>query len=156
MKNKTNEQLLIDYAKVLDELIERNVLRTRNNPVADYAEYLVQEKMKCSLQPNSKSCYDAIDSIGNRIQIKSRRWNDNRQSKHLGIIRNLHDKKFDQLVVIFFDNGFDVKKAYQMDHKTVVKYAKENEHQHGHILILNNKILLDENIKDITNIFSRY
>lgn len=155
MKNKSNEELLEEYSKILDTLIHRKVLRTRNNPVADYAEYLVKERMKCKLEPNSKSGYDAVDPKGKKIQIKSRRWNDKRQSRHLGIIRNLNEHKFDYLIAIFFDNEFNVKEAYKMNHNTVVKHAKNNDHQHGHIIILNNKVLKDKNIIDIKNKFQK-
>lgn len=42
------------YADILEELNCRNVVRTYNSPVGDYAEWLVAEKLDFVLEHNSK------------------------------------------------------------------------------------------------------
>jgi hypothetical protein len=72
----------------LDELERRDVIRTRNNPVSEYTEWLVAEKMQMELAPPSTKGYDATTSGGRKIQIKSRKNNLRNKSLVLGIIRN--------------------------------------------------------------------
>ena len=52
-----------------------------------------------------------MDKKGKKIQVKSGRFSKYRQSRHMGIIRNLEDKKFDYLIAILFDNEFKVIEA---------------------------------------------
>ena len=49
----TRPQLLQCFADILDELKERRIVRTRNNPVADYAEWLVTRQLGLSLERSS-------------------------------------------------------------------------------------------------------
>jgi len=79
-------ELLRCFANILDELKERKVVRTRNNPVADYAEWLVTQQLGLSLERSSKRGYDAIDQNGKRYQIKSRRLDPTNESKLLSVI----------------------------------------------------------------------
>ena len=45
MKEKSSIELMNMYADILEELNCRNVVRTYNSPVGDYAEWLVAEKL---------------------------------------------------------------------------------------------------------------
>lgn len=87
-------ELLGMYSDIINELRKRGTIRTKNNPVADYAEYLVKRNFGYKLQTNSKAGYDAIDNKGKKFQVKSRRIDDRNKSRQLGIIRNLDNKPF--------------------------------------------------------------
>lgn len=39
-------ELLRCFADILDELKQRGIVRTRNNPVADYAEWLTKPRFR--------------------------------------------------------------------------------------------------------------
>jgi len=54
--------LLGCFADIFDELKQRGVVRTRNNPVAYYAEWLVAQRLDLSLEYNSKFGYDATNT----------------------------------------------------------------------------------------------
>ena len=45
IKDKSSIELMNMYAEILAELNSRNVVRTYNSPVGDYAEWLVAEKL---------------------------------------------------------------------------------------------------------------
>lgn len=60
-------QLLKLYADVLVELKKRNVVRSSNNPVSDFCEWLVADSLGLTLQPNSTSGFDAFLCCGNWI-----------------------------------------------------------------------------------------
>ena len=69
----TIAELLATHSAVLDELRHRNVIRSKNNPTGDYAEWLVSTKLGLTLETNSVKGFDATDLHGLRYQIKGRR-----------------------------------------------------------------------------------
>jgi len=144
--------LLIQFAKTLDELKRRGVVRTRNNPVADYAEWLTVDALGLTLERNSKSGFDAKNNKGKKFQIKGRRLDKSNQSRQLSVIRNLDEKEFDYLIGIIFDHDFIVKEAYKIPHKLISRYARFSKHQNGHILQLKGPILQDSNVEDLTSV----
>src|SRR5947209_7395503 len=85
----TVPDLLGLYVSVLAELRRRKVVRTSNNPVGDYAEWLVADRLNLALTNNSNAGYDAVDVNGLRYQIKSRRLTPENPSTQLGAIRDL-------------------------------------------------------------------
>jgi hypothetical protein len=147
--------LLRHFADIMDELKQRGVVRTRNNPVGDYAEWLVAQRLDLSLERNSKSGYDATNTSGERFQIKSRRLDPSNNSRQLSVIRNLDAGEFDYLIGILFDRDFTVNKAYKVPHGIIAKYARFSKHQNGHILHLRGDILRDPCVEDITHVFSK-
>lgn len=90
LKRKTSSELLAIYSKIIDELKEREVIRTRNNPASDYAELLVSRALGLSLMSNSNAGYDAISDDGIKYQIKARRISKDNRSKQLSVIRDLN------------------------------------------------------------------
>jgi hypothetical protein len=150
-KRYSTQELLNCFAIVLDELRAREVIRTRNNPVSDYAEWLVAEKLGLKLQTNATKGYDAIGPDGKHYQIKARRLERSDSSRQLGIIRNLESKDFDYLAAVLFDNNFEIKEAYLIPHRRVSKFGSFSKHQNGHILQLKGKLLEPPGVKDITS-----
>jgi hypothetical protein len=64
--------LLAQYASILVELRRRGVVRTRNAPLGDYAEYVAKLVYGGTLAPNSEKSYDVIADDGRLIQVKAR------------------------------------------------------------------------------------
>ena len=67
------KELLNQHSSTIDELKRRKIVRTKNNPVGDYTEWLVAKGLGLELAGNSIAGYDGIDSEGTKIQIKGRR-----------------------------------------------------------------------------------
>jgi hypothetical protein len=135
----------------MDELKKRGVVRTRNNPVSDYAEWLVHKKMGFRLTGNSTQGVDATDDKGIRYQVKARHLISRSSSKQLGVIRNFKKKQFDFLIVVMFDRDFNIESAFQIPHGLISKYARFSRHQNGHILIMRGGVLSDSRTRDITS-----
>ena len=137
-------KLLGFYSGVMEALRTKKVLRSSNNPVADYGEFYVAKKLRLELAPKSNKAYDAFDkSTSVRFQIKSRRitqWNTSRQ---LGVIRNLFKSEFDFLVAIIFNESFRPIEMYKIPRNIIHKYARFSKLQNGHILIMSGLILRD-------------
>lgn len=148
MKKSSVLKLLQTYAEIINKLREGGVLRSSNNPVADYAEYLVSKKFKLKLAPNSNKSFDATDlKTGEKFQIKSRRLTKFSNRRQLGIIRSLD---FDYLVAVIFKENFEVLEAYKIP-KELIKppYVRFSKLQNGYILILSGPILKDRAVEKI-------
>ncbi|MCJ7490585.1 MAG: hypothetical protein MUP15_00230 [Dehalococcoidia bacterium] len=150
LQRMATPDLLSCFARVLEELQARGVVRTRNNPVADYAEWLTSQRLGLDLAANSRAGYDAIGPNGDRFQIKSRRLASSRGSRQLSVIRNLAAKQFDYLIAIVFDNDFIVTEAYKMPHDVIGRFARFSQHQNGHILHLRGEVLNESGVENIT------
>jgi hypothetical protein len=149
--------LLRLHGRIMDELIKRGVVRSRNNPVADYTEWLVPEALGLRLETKSRKGFDALDPrTGMRYQVKGRQLSPKNKSRQLGVIRDIDEHNFDKLVGVVFGPDFTVKEAYRMSHRTAKKNSKYNEHQRGHILLLDTTVVSDPAVEDITNLIGSY
>lgn len=59
------------WARAMQELRHRSLIRSWNNPVADYAERLVAQELNLDLAPPVAQGCDATDDTGRRYQIKA-------------------------------------------------------------------------------------
>lgn len=150
LSSPTNLELLRMYAAVMEELRRRNVIRTANNPVADYTEWLVSDKLGLRLENSSQAGYDAIDHEGNRYQIKGRRVRRSQVSATLSAIRNLADQGFDWLIAVIFETDFSIRYAAKIPHGLVRDVAAYRAHINGHVLNLHPGILQREGVHDLT------
>lgn len=150
LTGQSNLDLLRLHARVIDELRRRDVLRSKNNPVGDYAEWLVASRLGMSLEGKSNAGYDAIDAAGVRFQIKARRVTSDNGSRQMGVIRKLDEGHFDKLIAILFHSDFSVLAAYVMPHSMIAEFATYKSHPNGHVLHLRGKLLEDDRVQEIT------
>jgi len=142
-----DRELLQHYANLMEKLHQRKLIRSNNNPVSDYAEKIVCEKMGLSIRGKSCKGFDAIDEkSGIRYQIKARRMTSHNKSRQLGVIRNLGQELFDYLVAVIFDESFKPIEIWKIPRETILDYGHNSEHQHGHILVLAGKVLEDKTV----------
>jgi hypothetical protein len=64
--------LLAGYARTLNVLRSRGVIRTANAPVGDFAEWLVWKAFGGRIEPNSTKSHDVTDAVGRKLQVKAR------------------------------------------------------------------------------------
>jgi hypothetical protein len=152
LHGKSIAELLAVHSAVIDELRLRKVLRSKNNPVGDYAEWLVAEKLSLTLAHNSVKGYDAIDRQGIKYQIKSRRVTAGNRSSLLGVIRNLDDCDFDFLVAVIFDEAWNVKYAAKIAHSVITEIATFRTHVNGHTMTLRESSFINPRITSITDV----
>jgi len=104
-------ELLRQYGSLLDQLRERKIMRTANNPLSDYAEVLFCRAFGWTQMDNSESGHDAVDENGIRYQIKARRLLDAKGSRQLSAIRALDTNPFEHLAGVLVDRNFKVLRA---------------------------------------------
>src|SRR5271156_1368529 len=97
LRTFTPPQLLLLHSKVADELRERGITRSANNPTGDLAEYLFCEAFAWKQAGNSQANVDAIGRDGLRYQIKGRRMTRFNNSRQLSAIRDMAGSHFDFL-----------------------------------------------------------
>jgi hypothetical protein len=149
LKTLSVKELLQFHHAILEELKNRKICRTKNNPVSDYAEWLVSTMMGLQLTTNSNHGFDATDSAKKRYQIKCRRVTLENKSRQLGVIRNLEKNAFDFLIVVIFNHEYTIDCAVMMPHEVIADYAAYRKHVNGHIMHLRGKILQDTRVIDI-------
>jgi hypothetical protein len=143
-------QLLAVHARVLGELRTRGVLRTTNNPVADYAELLVCRALSLIPAPNSEKGHDATDADGKRYEIKARRQTKESRPTRFSAIRGLEEGHFDFLVAVLFTEDFRVHRAAMLTREAVAQRAFWQKHVNGWILPLGESLWYDESAQDVT------
>lgn len=146
------KELLCLQAAVIDELKEKKVVRTKNNPLGDYTEWLVAQALDLELQSNSKAGYDGVDKSGLRVQIKGRRVTASNKSRQLSAIRKYEKKDFDMLAAVIYNESFEVIEAFLIPHSVVGEYAPQREHVNARILSLKGPILKDPRVKCIKEV----
>jgi hypothetical protein len=142
-------ELLSTHCAILEELRKRDVVRSKNNPTGDYAEWLVSQKLGLRLETKSAKGYDATDANGVRYQIKGRRVTPDNPSTQLGVIRNLDGKDFDVLIAVVFDESWQVRAAAKIPHDIICKLATFRDHVNGHIMYLRPSVFTHPTVEDL-------
>lgn len=146
-------ELLRLQASATAELKRREIVRTNNNPLGDYTEWLVANTMDLELTSNSKAGYDAISNKGLKFQIKCRRVTPETPSRQLSPIRNYAEKDFDWLIAIIFDKDFNILNAYIMPHSVIGNYYPHRNHVNARVVVMSGAIIKDKKVVEITEKF---
>lgn len=137
LESMDEQSLLNLYSELMEELRDRELIRTSNNPVADYAEKIAVEYMGLTRVGKEVRGYDAVDKNKRKYQIKGRRTTRHNGSRQLGVIRNLNEKLFDYLVAVIFNEDFSVNEIWKVPYRFVKENSRFSKHQNGHIFIAN-------------------
>ena len=141
-------ELLQTSGAIIDELIRRGVARTRNNPIGDYTEWLVCNRLGLERQENNQAAFDAINAQGIRYQIKGRQSEAN--AVRFSTIRDLDQEGFDFVIAVVFNDDYSVRLAAMFSIDVVPRFAHYQQHVNGFTLTLTNNILEQDDVMDIT------
>lgn len=150
LHNLSVNELLKLQSSILEELRARKIVRTLNNPIGDYTEWLVAKALNLELANNSSAGHDAISTDGVRYQIKGRRVTPSNKSTQLGVLRNLDKNDFDILIAVIYNEGFEVRHAISIPHEVIRDYASFRSHTNGHVLLVREPLLKDPRVTDIS------
>jgi hypothetical protein len=143
-------ELLIVGVDAIEELRSRGIVRTGNNPIGDFAEYLFCRAFSWKLADNSRKDADAIGPDGVRYQIKARRLAGKPGDRQLGALRNLPNQRFDKLAAVLFDTRFGVARAVIIPHTLVVANAVHQSHTNSWRFILRDEVWSWRGAEDVT------
>jgi hypothetical protein len=142
--------LLKTHSAVADELRNRKVIRTSNNPLGDVTEHLFQTAFGWNLETNSRAGFDATCTELGRIQIKSRRVSSQNRSRQAGDIRRLGDKLFDYLAGVVFDESYEVHVAMLIPHHLILAKALDIQHTNSSRIYLRDDWVKVSGVRDLT------
>lgn len=146
-------ELLQTRGAVIAELRHRGVVKTENNPIGDYTEWLVcKHLVELEIQGNSQEAFDAVDPQGVKYQIKGRRSSAN--SVQFSAIRKLDDHGFDFVVAVVFNEDYSIRFAFKIAYAAVKQLARYQEHTNSHLLILTEKAVELDGVEDITQLLA--
>jgi hypothetical protein len=150
----TEKQLLSLSSEIIRELRKREIVRTNNPPVGDYAEWLVAKHLNLKLYTNSKASIDAISNDGIRYQIKARSATNITKAVRLSAIRKLDEQGFDFLIAVFFNTDFDLELCLSIPWNLVREIATYQPHTNSHILTIKPiELIKNPNIQNLTTLF---
>ena len=152
LRSSDPQKLLALYAQILDELLDQRIVRSTNNPVADYAEYLTARAFGLTLVANANIGFDAIGEDDVRYQVKSRRLTPRNQSRQLGFVRGLglDIDPFDQLVGILFEPDFRIRRAALIPVSIVRERVNRVEYVNAWRFMLSESVWSVDGVKDVT------
>ena len=143
-------ELLNLHGKVLEELRTREIIRSSNNPVGDYAEYIYCQAFGWKLADNSEKDADAVGDDGARYQIKGRRMTRHNASRQLGALRRLPEKNFDYLAGVLFNEDFTILRAALIPHALVLGNAKYVEATNSCRFLLRDEVWDWPEVEDVS------
>jgi hypothetical protein len=146
----TVRQLLALHAQISDELVERRITRSYNNPTGDLAETLFCRAFGWEQAGKSFAHVDAIDpKTGTRYQIKGRRITPVK-SRQLGALRDLLDGHFDFLAGVLFGPDYTVMRAAIIPCAVAIKAAKFVKRTNSHRFLLEDDVWNMPGVLDVT------
>ncbi len=151
IRNLTVRNLLASYSAIIDELRRREIVRSSNSPLGDYAERLFCAAFKWDPENNSTAGYDAKDRAGVRYQIKARRLTQHNPSRQLSAIRNIDDKPFDILAGLLVSETFDVARAAFIPFEIVRARSVHVVHTNSRKFLLRDDIWTLPGVRDVTD-----
>jgi hypothetical protein len=150
LKALSPPELLALHAAISEELRQRQITRSSNNPVGDFSEYLFCHAFGWRQLDNSMRDVDAIDDDQVRYQIKGRRITSHNMSRQLGAIRDLKERRFDVLAAVVFHEDYQVQRAALIPHARVCELATPVERTNSFRFILRDTVWLLPDVRDVT------
>ncbi|WP_170571125.1 hypothetical protein [Ruegeria atlantica] len=148
LKSFSVAELLQTHTAILEELRDRGILRSANNPTGDYAEWLFCRAFGWEQAANSVKGYDATDTDGIRYQIKGRRLHQNNTSRQLSAIRDMNG--FDVLAGVLLDASFGVLRAALIPSEIVRERSTFTQHTNSHRFLLRDNIWDAPGVRDVS------
>jgi hypothetical protein len=149
LENKSIAELLSIHVSAINELRDRNVLRTENTPTGDLAEYLFCKAFGWAQESNSAKAYDAVDvKTRQKYQIKGRRVHRRNRSRQLSAIRDLDG--FDYVAGVIFDDYYQITRAALIPKLFVKDNSRFSKHTNSNIFHLRESVWDDPSVTDVT------
>lgn len=148
LNTKSVPELLELHVAVLEELRQRNILRSANTPTGDLAEYYFCTAFGWMQENNSKKAFDATGDDGVRYQIKARRVHRRNKSRQLSAIRDLQG--FDILAAVLFDDHYRIIRAALIPSTIVKESAAYIEHTNSYKFLLRDAVWSFPDVEDVT------
>ncbi len=144
--SRTTAELFRDWSAAMRELRRRGVVRTNNNPAGDIAEAIVAQHYSGTRGSFSEKGWDVKTPDGERVQVKAMRRVAGSTRRNLSPIR---DEDYDTVVVVIFDEDFNVTEGLLLDRATVEDLFAVRKHVNGRVITVTKKLRADPRVRTI-------
>jgi hypothetical protein len=145
LQNKTDAELVAHYGEVMSELLQRGVVRSGNNPVADMAERVIADYHGVDPEPPNSKSYDVVTRDGATIQVKAlRRTKSSR--RNLSPLRTLD---FDFVAAVIFATDMQLVEAVFVPVAAVRDHMTWSNTWKAHRLALTKRLLDDPRVRRV-------
>jgi hypothetical protein len=152
LKDFSPKELLQITGKILDELSAREIVRTSNNPVSGYTEWLVSKRLGLTLCGNSEKGFDSTDKSGVKYEIKARRVTPANKSRQLSAIRDIQGEHFNFLIAVVYDKDFEVILALKIPRSVVVAKSTYVKSTNSYKLMAEDGLKDEPGVEDIAHL----
>lgn len=149
LKDFSTKELLQLSGKILDELSARKIVRTSNNPVSGYTEWLLSQRLGLTLCGNSEKGFDSTDNRGVKYEIKARRVTPTNKSRQLSAIRDIEGEHFNFLIAVVYNKDFEVILALKIPRSVVVAKARYVKSNNSYKLMAEDSLKDEPGVEDI-------
>jgi hypothetical protein len=149
----TVRELLRLSARIVTELISRDVVRSRNAPAGDLAEYLVAKAYHGQLAKASAKSWD-VQAGDRKLQVKCRLVDpDSRRYESFSAFRSW---EFNACVFMTLDcHTYDVVRAVEIPMATVQALARETSWVKAHVISVGQIAGSVQGARDVTDLIRR-
>ncbi len=151
LESMTVAELLVSYEQIHDELTSRNVVRTRDAPAGQFAEWLARTALGGHLAPNSEKAYDLDNQEFGRVQVKCRVLRGKSGERRLSPFRSKY-AEYDRALILLFASNYEVARAVMLTSDQVSALTRRSDHVNGELLTASVSVLAQG--VDITSRFS--
>lgn len=143
-------ELIKLHRDIITELKRREIVRTRNQPIAGYTRWLVKRCYRLNDAGNPNDRHDFIDDNGIKYIVRSRQVNESTMlNAPFSVIRDIEDRNFDFLVIVVYDMDFNIIQAKKITIESLLLHNHYNEHQNGYVLRPNDIESFEIGVEDI-------
>lgn len=145
----STRDLLRLYADILTALVERGVVRSRNAPAGDLAEYLVATAYAGELAPPSEKSWDVRTDGRRLLQVKARLIAAGDNKSH--VYSPFRSWDFDACVFLLLDaHTYEINRAVELPVATVQALARETAWVKGFRITTKTPLLEQPGAVDVT------
>ena len=145
-------ELIDTYSGILAELRHRGLIRTKNAPVGDLAEFSASIAYEGKLEKNSAKSYDLLAGDGRRVQVKVRNLvPTTRQSQTFSAIRS--DDYDVCLFVLVTDNRVTLAKEWSP--ADVKVHGRYQAHTHSVVVRLGKVLVVGTSVTPLAQTCER-
>ena len=153
--NLTDIELIKIYGQWINELKQRNIIRTKNI-IGDIGEYLAIKYYtetkglpKLQAAPISTRNMDAISDKGERYSIKTTTSNTTGVFYGLDLkneSKKIPDRIFEYVIIVILDEEYNLNKIIQLDWPTFLKHRHWHSRMNAWNLHVTKKLLKDSKV----------
>lgn len=147
----TARELMQVESSIINQLLLRGLVRTRNKPIGDLAEAAVTKAFHGELARNSKASFDF--SVGDKlVQVKALQVYKGRAKSKFQFSAFREPFSFDTCVFVAFDENAEIQFAYEVSVETIKQLGRFAKHTNSYTVRYIQILNIDESIRtDVTS-----